>query len=68
MNKSIIYDDDENGTAHKFSVGWASGAAQANAGDLFVFDMFDAATDATEDTTLAMGTSGTYYWHEGSGR
>lgn len=68
VNKSIIYDDDENGTAHKFSVGWASGAAQANAGDLFVFDMFDAATDATEETTLAMGTSGTYYWHEGSGR
>ena len=49
-------------------MGWASGAAQGNAGDLFVFDMFEPPTDADDTTTLAMGTSGTYYWHEGAGR
>ncbi len=68
VNRSIIYDDDERGSEHKFSVGWASGAEKGNSGDLFVFDMFDSASDAEPTSTLAMGVSGTYYWHEGAGR
>lgn len=68
VNKSIHYDDKEQGSGFKLSTGWASNAATGNAGDLLVFDLFDAPAGSTADSTMGMGTSGTYYWHEGSGR
>lgn len=67
INRTIIYDEDENGDLSKSSSEFANGSGINNMGDLFVFDMFQCVSGREEDQ-LAYSPQGTYFWHEGSGR
>lgn len=62
MNKSIVYDDSENGDQMNptmFSVEGRRGA-----GDFYIYDIFYPSTGGTETDTLSVNMNTTYYWHE----
>lgn len=64
VNRTIIYDDDQDGNEVNTSP-WSAGTRQS-AGDVIVMDIFTCA-DGEEADQLQVGSEATVYWHEGSG-
>lgn len=62
INKTLIYNDDEEGAPPKFSDPWSSNK-KGSMGDLIVLDIFDCADGAASDSAN-FGPEGTFYWHE----
>jgi len=61
INKTLVYDDEENGSL-KDASGWSSNGI-AGYGDIFFFDIFVPATFGTTQE-LTITTQATTYWHE----
>lgn len=61
MNKNLVYDDEENGSAMTASN--RSVLDKRGMGDYHVVDFFKCQTESASDT-LSMNTSATLYWHE----
>lgn len=62
INKSVVYDDEENGillTSSPFSVESKSGT-----GDIYVLDMFHCPMSDSDDDDIVISSQSTYYWHE----
>lgn len=62
INRSVVYDDEENGTdvtPSPFSVDSKPGI-----GNIFVADFFHCPAPGDPDTALQVSSSSTYYWHE----
>lgn len=62
MNKTLVYDDDENGEAtnpNVYSVGDKRGM-----GDYYVIDFLQAGMGATNSDSLNFNPTSTLYWHE----
>lgn len=62
INKNIVYADDEQGDLigqTPYSV-----VGRAGMGDMYVFDIFAAATGAVNSDTLTFDPEATLYWHE----
>lgn len=62
INRSVVYDDEENGvdvTPSPFSVDSKPGI-----GNIFVADLFHCPAPSISDSQLEVSSSSTYYWHE----
>ncbi len=62
MNKTLVYDDDENGTRQ--SEGFLSTQGRAGMGDYYVIDIIAAGSGSTISDVLTFNPSATLYWHE----
>lgn len=62
MNKSIVYDDDENGDRETSS--YTSVQDKRGMGDVYIYDIFVAGTGAGVTDLLQLQSSSTLYWHE----
>lgn len=62
MNKSLVYDDDENGSLESSS--FFSTTAKPGMGDVYVLDQFAGGAGASASDLLVMGVNSTLYWHE----
>jgi len=64
MNKTFIYNDDENGQSEQTSI--LSSLSNYSMGDYYIVDFFQCAQNGTASTAnqLAFTPSGTLYWHE----
>lgn len=63
MNKTLVYDDDENGPNNLTSSGYSSQGRQGM-GDYYVVDYFRANTTASDADTMTFSPEATLYWHE----
>lgn len=61
MNRNLVYDDDENGTAISSSA--VSVRSKPGMGDYHVLDLFKCQTQNAGDT-LSVASTATLYWHE----
>lgn len=62
FNKSIMYNDDENGAAELS--GYLSTSGRAGMGDVYVIDFIEAAPGASASDQLGFEPQATLYWHE----
>lgn len=62
MNKTIVYDDEENGTS--MSVSPMSTEAKPGIGDVYVWDLFQAPNALLATSGLNIANTSTLYWHE----
>lgn len=66
INKTIVYDEDEEGANNKQYSRWSDGKMGAGkVGDVFIFDILSSNENTTGDTAI-FSPHCTYYWHEGS--
>lgn len=62
MNKTLVYDDDENGAVENAS--YYSVSSKAGMGDYYVVDIFAPGKGATASDALSFEPQATLYWHE----
>lgn len=62
MNKTLVYDDDENGTS--ITSGSYSVGSKAGMGDYYVYDIYSPAANAQASDQLIVFANTTLYWHE----
>lgn len=63
INKTIVYDDEENGT--QMSVSPCSVTSKPGLGDIYIFDLFTCRAPLNDPATqIQIKSSMTYYWHE----
>lgn len=62
MNKTVVYDDDENGGGE--NVQYFSVQDKAGMGDYFIVDYFQPRIGSTATQQLAFSVEATLYWHE----
>lgn len=62
FNKSLVYDDDENGDSMATN-NWSVTGKQGM-GDVYIVDYFRSRVGATADNSLYFGPNATLYWHE----
>lgn len=66
INKTLVYDEDEEGANNKFYSRWSDGRmGNGRVGDIFIFDILSSNENASGDTAIFTPHC-TYYWHEGS--
>ncbi|QCX29376.1 capsid protein [Plant associated genomovirus 4] len=63
MNKTLTYDDDENGPNSQTSTGYST-VGRAGMGDYYVVDYIRANTTASDEDTMTFSPEATLYWHE----
>lgn len=59
INKTIVYNDDENGASKQSS--YLSTVGKAGLGDIYIFDYV---TSRIAGGSITWGVEGTFYWHE----
>ena len=62
MNKTIAYDDDENG--ENMDTSFTSVDSKAGMGDFYVLDLIRSRFSASTSDALVFNPSATLYWHE----
>ncbi|UOK20986.1 capsid protein [Chifec genomovirus UA13_98] len=62
MNKNLVYDDDEAGTAE--STSYVSTESKAGMGDYYVVDIIQAGTGGSTSDLLQIQSTTSLYWHE----
>lgn len=62
INKTLVYDDEENGTS--MSVSPLSTEGKPGIGDVYVWDIFQAPIPVAQTSSLTIANTSTLYWHE----